>query len=346
VWWVDYGVRGERHRESSGSTSRRAACDLLRDRITKRKDGTLAGKPERVTLSQLKDVLERHYLLEGNASWDRAKQAFVHLTAHFGATRRAVEITTDDVAGFQEARLKAKAARNTVKYETSVLNAAFGAAAGEHSRILSAKIVFKNLPDDKEAVRQGYFEPGDFAALTTALPVEIADVARFAIITGWRRGEITGLLWAQVDWDGTPEAIGACACVKIGRADTKGGDARHFPITGGLDELLVSRWKARNGPYVFHQAGAPILTFGRAWVRACKTAGVPGKLFHDLRRTAAREYRRAGVSEGVIMALCGWRTRAMFSRYDIRNDDDLRQALRDRNGKEAARKAAVTTAVE
>jgi len=32
------------------------------------------------------------------------------------------------------------------------------------------------------------------------------------------------------------------------------------------------------------------------------------------------------VSEGVVMAICGWRTRAMFDRYDIKNEDDLRKA--------------------
>ncbi len=37
-------------------------------------------------------------------------------------------------------------------------------------------------------------------------------------------------------------------------------------------------------------------------------------LLHDLRRTAARDFRRAGVSEGKIMKLCGWQTRSMFDR--------------------------------
>ena len=40
VWWLDYGVRGARHRESSRTTSKRAAMDLLRERIGKRKWAT------------------------------------------------------------------------------------------------------------------------------------------------------------------------------------------------------------------------------------------------------------------------------------------------------------------
>jgi hypothetical protein len=68
VWWPDYGVRGERHRESSRTTSKRAAMDLLRERIGNRKDSTLTGQPDRVKLAQLKDGLRKHYTREGNES--------------------------------------------------------------------------------------------------------------------------------------------------------------------------------------------------------------------------------------------------------------------------------------
>ncbi len=61
-------------------------------------------------------------------------------------------------------------------------------------------------------------------------------------------------------------------------------------------------------------------------------------LVHDLRPTAARAFRRAGVSEGEIMKLCGWRTRSMFDRYNIIDEADLAAAVakRFRNGKQAA----------
>jgi hypothetical protein len=59
-----------------------------------------------------------------------------------------------------------------------------------------------------------------------------------------------------------------------------------------------------------------------------------------LRRTAARDFIEAGVSEGRIMRLCGWKTRAMFDRYNITNQDDLDDAVAQRfNGKQAANKA-------
>ena len=48
-----------------------------------------------------------------------------------------------------------------------------------------------------------------------------------------------------------------------------------------------------------------------------KEAGLDGRLFHDLRRSAARNMDRAGVSRHVAMQIPGHKTEAMYRRYSI-----------------------------
>ena len=60
------------------------------------------------------------------------------------------------------------------------------------------------------------------------------------------------------------------------------------------------------------------------------SSGFQGRLVHDLRRTAARDFRRAGLSEGEIMKQCGWKTRLMFDRYNIIDEAALAQAVAKR----------------
>ena len=57
--------------------------------------------------------------------------------------------------------------------------------------------------------------------------------------------------------------------------------------------------------------------------------GAHGLLFHDLRRTGARNLRRAGVAEGVIQKIGGWKTRSVFERYAIVDQRDIADAMRN-----------------
>jgi integrase len=70
-----------------------------------------------------------------------------------------------------------------------------------------------------------------------------------------------------------------------------------------------------------------VLDFRQNWEKLCARAGLEDLLVHDLRRSAARNLRRAGVAESVVMEIGGWKTRSVFLRYDIVNSKDKKRAM-------------------
>ena len=154
-------------------------------------------------------------------------------------------------------------------------------------------------------------------------------------MTGWRIGEAKALNWRQVDF---------CAgTVRLEPGTTKNDEGRTFPFTGlpALEALLrsqrthtsvIERERGTLVPSVFHRRGKPIRSLHGAWRTACVRAGVPGRLVHDLRRTAVRNLERAGVSRSVAMKLTGHKTESVYRRYAIVSDADLREASRKLTG--------------
>ena len=67
----------------------------------------------------------------------------------------------------------------------------------------------------------------------------------------------------------------------------------------------------------------PVRAWRTALRDACRKAKVPHRLLHDCRRTAARNLIRAGVAERIAMLLTGHKTRAVFDRYNIVNEQEL-----------------------
>ena len=79
-------------------------------------------------------------------------------------------------------------------------------------------------------------------------------------------------------------------------------------------------------PWIFHRAdGTPIKSLRGAWDAATTTAGYPGKLLHDCRRTAVRNLDRAGVPRSTAMAMVGHETESIYRRYAIQDEAMLRE---------------------
>jgi len=199
LWWIDYSVGRNRHRESSHTTVKADAHRLLRQRMGDRETGKVVGRPDRVTLTDLRAQLEQRYSLKGNRSLRRAKQALVHLDRVLGAARPVSELTQDVINDYLQRRVGEGAARATANYEISALTSALSQAV--ENRLLTVCPRFK-VPKVRNA-RQGFFTGGDFAAVLLELrDLVLRQAVEFLHATGWRLNEVLTLTWDQIDWDG------------------------------------------------------------------------------------------------------------------------------------------------
>ena len=108
---------------------------------------------------------------------------------------------------------------------------------------------------------------------------------------------------------------------------SKNSEGRVFPIVQPrLEALLKRRLEQRQGDLIFHRNGQPLGDFKRAWNSANRRVGMK-KLFHDLRRTAVRNFVAQGLPDVLIMKLTGHKTNHMLHRYHITVEADLRKAL-------------------
>jgi integrase len=327
VVWIEFWHRGKQCRESTGQTGRageRAADKLLKKRWQAIGQGRFVGpSEERVLLTALLDAVKVDYEVNGRRSGWTLAYRLKPLRVTF-AGERAVDVTEERIARYTQARLTEGYAPASVNRELAVLRRAFRLAVRQ-KRISVAPVITMLVENN---ARQGFVEPATFLEITKHLTSPLDDVARFGYLTGARKNEVLTLAWANVDR--------ARGVVTISREHSKNAEPRIIALTAVLAAIIERRWKARTisrpdgtilADLVFHRKGCPVGSFRKAWASACKAAGVPGLLFHDLRRSAVRNFERAGVSQAVAMKITGHKTASVYRRYRIVDERDVREAL-------------------
>ena len=347
TYWVQYSFRGKQYRESSESDSESQARKLLKKRLGEIGRERLIGpQAERVTFEDLAAMIESDYSINGNKSAERLRSSLLHLRTFFSLSR-AVDITGDRLSAYVRHRLEdtPPAQPATVRNELAALRRSFTLAmkAGR----LAERPTFPTIT--VRNARTGFFEEPEFRAVAAKLPEWLEPVAEFGYLTGWRKREILDLRWSQVNLD--------AGWVRLEPGTTKSGEGRAFPLRGFPDlQALLLRQRVRTDafqkaterivPWVFwHCDGQPINDFRDSWAAACKAAGVSGRLFHDLRRTAVRNLERAGVSRSAAMKLTGHQTESVYRRYAIVAEADLEEAVAKRAAYQERVGARVRTVV-
>ena len=276
-------------------------------------DLTPAPEGAPLTFDTMARAYLEDYVLQRYRTLSTARPRVEHLRSFFGGW--TVEaMTADSVRDYQLHRRKQGAEAATVNRETSALSRMFQLSIrrGQLERMpLFPKRLEENPP------RDGFFEHDEYLKVRAELPRSYQDVLDFAYYSGWRRNEILGLTWDEVDLKGrvirlTPR-----------RSKTKAG--RVLPISPPLQQVLNRRRRLRppRDPRVFHRDGVSVRAWRTALRDACRKAKIQHRLLHDCRRTAARNLIRAGVPERIAMLLTGHKTRAVFDRYNIVNEQEL-----------------------
>lgn len=361
-WVIQYYVDGQRKREATGITSRQEAQKILHARLT------AVAKGEPITIKAVR-VEECYPLLLRSKRWINQPQKaaglamrWKHLQPFFGAML-ASRITPAVVDQYRAQRIAKGVSHATVDRELTYLRAMLRAAYKE--RVLAtAPYIPLSGADNK---RTGFASDSQLEALRQAAgntgELWLRTVVELASVCGTRRANLLGLTVTQCDFE--------AGLVRLEK--TKNGHALELPMTAAIRALLEQGCTGKKKPdaaVLTRNDGTVVRDPRVAWWALCCTAGLGawhcrtkdcgtvqtsrtrcpkcnlynwkyrGLLLHDLRRTAVRNLRQAGVSEQVAMTITGHRTPAVFKRYDIVNNDDKRTALQQLSEFKVALKTA------
>jgi integrase len=186
-----------------------------------------------------------------------------------------------------------------------------------------------------ENIREGFINRPEFDALTAEIKdQDTRDIIRFDYLCGWRSGEAKKLPWDKFnpyDW-----------VFLLPRKNSKNKRPRTLTLVGELREIVERRLEKRlpHCPYVFHRNGKPIKSFRKAFEAAAIKVGLgqmvedetgpkhyEGIVPHDMRRSAVRNFHKAGISQAEGMSITGHETDSVYKRYAIIDEEMQREAL-------------------
>jgi integrase len=317
TWWMTYYVHGCPVQESTHSTDRPEAARKLAEKIGEVASGRDLT-PEKATISDLCELVIVDYRIrrlrdEKTVEW-RYK---AHIKPALGSLP-AAKLTSAAIRRYIEGRRLESASDATINRELSIIRRGFSLGREEDPPLVRRSPKIPKIAEDN--ARQGFLEPEPYERLLTELPQRLKALFVCAYHIGTRKGELRRLRWDQVDLD--------AGSIRFERKQTKGKKPRTVPIYGDMERWLRAQMENRVDGclWVFHHHSKPVGAQLRGWRDACIRAGMPDLLFHDLRRSAVRNMKRAGIGDKTAMEISGHKTRAIFDRYDIVDEGDVADA--------------------
>ncbi len=238
------------------------------------------------------------------------------------------QITTDTSRDFAEKRQADGVGTAMVNRSLSCLRRMLRIAHEDNKLQFIPKIRLLKEPP----ARRGFLEQEKFEELIALLPTHLRPLVTFLYYCGVRVNEARQIEWPQVNLD--------ARLIRLEEEQTKTAEARVVPLPSVLVAML-REVKPKSG-LVFSDVNLRV-----EFEKACDACGLgkrtkiepkdedgyvwykyKGLLLHDLRRSAVRNLRKAGVNESVIMRISGHKTAEVFRRYNIVSTDDVSTAMR------------------
>jgi len=312
TYWIRYSWNGMEHRESAKTSDQATAERLLLKRL-KSAEKPRSARERRYSLADMLDRIRLRYAKKENRSFKNVEYCWPHIEAGF-AFHRATDIDNDAIEKYQAARREAGAKPATINREVAYVKLGI--------KLLGLPVpTIANLVEDN--ARQGFLRVGEFNNLLDEIrDPDARDLVEFLYNSGWRSSEPKAMQWHWLDLDNWT--------VRLPAEFSKNKKPRTLPLEGVLRDVIKRRIKLRDpvSPFVFHRNGKPIKSFRRGFQSAAKRIELTDLVPHDMRRSAIRNFRKAGLSETDGMKLSGHRTRNVYDRYNIVDDEDSRQAMR------------------
>ncbi len=321
VWWIKFYRNGVPFRESTGTPDKRQAIRALNHRLAEVAIGKFVGpQVERILITELAEDFLRDYRINGKSSIDDAEARWrLHIQPFFGLLR-ATQVTSSLLNTYVDQRLEAGAQNATINRELAALKRMFNLGRKATPPKVIFVPAFPRLAENN--IRQGFLEDAQYEKLLESCPeIWFQTLVEMGATYGWRIGELLKLRVNQID---LPNWV-----IRLHPGTTKNKEGREVKMTQIVHDLLALCIEGKEPiDFVFTRPnGKRVRDFRGTWTKAREVAGAPRLLFHDLRRTAARNYRRAGIAEGVIMKIGGWKTRSVFERYAIVANSDVNDAV-------------------
>ena len=342
-WYAQYYQDGRQIRVSTKTTVKAEALQELRRLMGDRDNGrTPESERRKLRYADLRAVLIDSYVAQGNKSLKSkadGSESIVGLGAldtFFGFKRETVDgkfvvtdkgtpvsqITTDAARRFVRQRRDEGAGNAMINRSLAALRRMLRLAKRDGKIHDVPYIEFQKEPP----ARKGFLERDKFDELVNLLPTHLKPLVTFLYYCGTRIGETLQIEWSQVNLDARE--------IQLEPEQTKTSEARILPLPSVLVNMLAEI-EPKTGR-VFSGTN-----LRKEWMTACASCGLGTKIvegkpypfykgltLHDLRRSAVRNLRNAGVPENVAMTISGHKTRSVFERYNIGSTEDVRDAMR------------------